>query len=375
MLNDAPAPPIQGTEFDKHFVPTLPIEGRESIGRFRIIRPLGRGGHGIVFLAHDPTLNRDVALKVPKPETLMTESLRRRFLREAEAAAALDHPNIVPIFESGMAGPVCYIAAAYCPGEPLSAWVRKQRGGAPPKQAAEVTVALADAVQHAHARGILHRDIKPSDALIDEANGSVDFSCSVKLTDFGLARLEQRSAHDTLSLYSEVLGTPSYMSPEQASGPADAVTTATDVYGLRTTLYHLLTGQPPHQRETQLKTLIAVQQEEPAQPCQLSPDVPRDLEAICLKCLEKQPARRYATAADLRDDLQRFLRGESVHARSLGRAVRVARWSRARPGLTALTAALLLSVLAGAASVLVQWRRAGAILRSRSGSRGAPSST
>ena len=294
-------------------------EGPRRIGRFEILRQLGQGGYGVVFLAHDPQLNRQVALKVPRPEVLVTASLRQRFLREAEAAAALSHAHVVPVYEAGHIGPLCYIASAYYAGANLDQWLTQQTSPIAPTDAAAYVQKLAEAMQHAHLRGVLHRDLKPSNVLMSPAeavsdDSETEASWIPRVTDFGLARLAEATAKQTQS--NAILGTPSYMAPEQAAGKVDLISTATDIYGLGAILYFLLTGRPPFEAETPVATLQAVVAGEPVRATRLRPDIPRDLEAVCLKCLEKSPAKRYRHACDLAADLQRLLDGEPVQARA-----------------------------------------------------------
>ena len=276
-----------------------------AFGRFQIVRELGRGGFGVVFLAHDPVLRRDVALKVPRPDALLTPDLRRRFLREAQAAARLTHPNLVAVHEVGEVGPICFIAAAFCDGPTLAAWLRDRAKPAPPRLAAHVVAALADAVHYAHTQGVLHRDLKPSNVLLEsnptiaDCAGDDEPRFVPKLTDFGLAKLAEGEAQDAPTRSGAMLGTPAYMAPEQADGRLDEVGPGTDVYALGALLYELLTGQPVFRGSTDLDTLHRVLVDEPMPPRRLQADLPRDLEAICLMCLEKQPGRRYGTAAAL----------------------------------------------------------------------------
>ncbi len=329
--------------------------GTGQIGRFRLLRKLGSGGYGVVFLAHDPNLNRQVALKVPRPEVLVTADLKRRFLREAEAAASLDHPHIVPVFEAGSAGPVCYIVSAFCDGLPLNQWLEQRGGKVAPRLAAEMIAALADAVQHAHDRGVLHRDIKPGNILVDTLDNVSDNAAveGIRLTDFGLARIGPSGNDQTVS--AAIVGTPAYMAPEQAASQRDQIGCATDVYALGATLYHLLTGRPPIVGATPLETLSSITRMDPIEPARFQPEVPRDLNAICLKCLEKSPQRRYASAAELRADLQRFLKGETVMARPVGRWQRVAKWCGRNPKLAGLSAAALVAVFATLITAAIGW--------------------
>ena len=354
------------------------------IGQFRIEHELGRGGYGVVFLATDPDLDRPVALKIPHPEVLVTADLRRRFFREAKAAAQLSHANIIPVFEAGRAGAICYIAYDYCPGTSLEQWLHDQPGPVAPDVAAELIATLCDAVQHAHSRGILHRDLKPANVLIkredasatcatDEgvydnggpvdraiADGPNRLSQSLRIADFGLAKFLDTETSDTRT--AAIVGTPAYMAPEQADGRHAAVGPAADVYALGAILYELLVGRPPFAKDGQLATLQAVRLEEPTPPARVRRDLPRDLEAICLKCLEKEPHRRYASGSELAADLHRFLAGESVLARRVSALERAARWCRRNPLVTLLVstvAALLLVLAVGStlAAVRFGWQR------------------
>jgi WD40 repeat protein len=362
-------------------LPTGPRPAPKQFGRFEVLRELGRGGCGIVYLAVDPTLRRRVALKVPRPEALHTPELHARFVREAKATAGLDHPHIVPVHEAGALGPVWYIASAYCEGPTLAAWLREQQSPVPARTAASLVAVLAGAVQHAHSRGILHRDLKPANILLSrpatestESTGEKTASASSvasvanyvpKITDFGLAKvLETDLEGPTLqggpagagaeapTRSGVLLGTPRYMAPEQAEGRSREIGPPADVYALGAILYEVLAGRPPFEGATDLATLRLVLSEDPLPLRRLRPDVSRDLEAICLKCLEKEPRRRYASAALLAADLERFLRGEPTQARPAGAARRALKWARRRPAAAALvgvSALALLGLLAGAA--------------------------
>jgi serine/threonine protein kinase/WD40 repeat protein len=339
-----------------------------GIDHFRLLRPLGRGGFGLVFLAYDLKLFRLVAIKIPRPDLPLTDAALLRFLREGEAAAGLNHPNIVPVYEAGMDGQHPYIAAAYCPGPTLSAWLHARSDRVPARPAAQLGIHLADALCHAHSRGVLHHDLKPGNVLlqrksdppqpgadVDNAGDSVAGSplsdYIPRITDFGLARLVNQSAGDGLKI--AVGGTPSYMAPEQALGLSKDLCPATDVYGLGAILYAVLVGRPPFVGTNDGDTLLQVVTTDPCPPRRLRADVPADLEAVCLKCLEKQTARRYPNPAALAEDLCRFLDGRPTAARPLGRLRRSVRWVSRRPDLAGLSA--LMAVTVAAALTVLGW--------------------
>ncbi|MGD9644628.1 MAG: WD40 repeat domain-containing serine/threonine protein kinase [Pirellulales bacterium] len=331
-----------------------------QLGRFAIKRELGRGGFAVVFLAHDPVLNREVALKVPRPEVLLAEGVRLRFDREARAVARLTHPNLVPLFEVGEAGAISYIVSAYCPG-PTLAQRLQECGRLEPREAARFVAQLAEAVQYAHSQGVLHRDIKPGNVLLEPAlqadcqsatsgDSGSSHAYIPKLVDFGLAKLD--GGDRGYSRTGVALGTPGYMAPEQAEGKWGAMGPATDVYGLGALLYEALTGGKPFEGANTAETLRRVLLDDPPRPRAAAPELPRDLEAICLKCLEKRPKQRYASAGELAADLRRYLAGEATQARPLGGMARLSRWTRRRPTAAALIvvsfAAVLSLVLFGA---------------------------
>jgi WD40 repeat protein len=305
-----------------------------SLGRFEIVRLLGAGGVGLVYLARDPRLGRRVAVKIPRLETLASDDARGRFLREAEAAARLNHPHVVSVLETGQEGLLCYIAVEYCPGTTLAEWLRSRPGPVPARQAALMARQLSDAVQHAHGRGVLHRDIKPGNVLLTQAtsqvNGAANHELVPKLTDFGMAKLIAELGDDETRT-GATIGTPAYMAPEQAAGRVREFDARTDVYGLGAVLYEMLAGQPPFRGDSPVEILRRVLDDEPAPPRGLRGEIPRDLEAICLKCLAKRPAQRYQTAQQLVADLDRFLAGEPVLARPSTAIEKFWKWSRRRP--------------------------------------------
>jgi eukaryotic-like serine/threonine-protein kinase len=298
---------------------------------------LGRGGMGVVYRAWDRRLNRPVAMKMLLAGAYARPLDRERFRREAEAEAGLRHPNIVHVYDVGSMGGRPYFIMEFVEGGNLA---QKLAGvPLPAAHAAGLVAAVAEAVQAAHDCGIVHRDLKPANVLLT-AEGTP------KVTDFGLAR--RRDDSPGLTHSGTTLGTPSYMAPEQARGEKGAIGPATDVYSLGATLYECLTGRPPFRAETASATLQQVMADEPAPPARLNPRVPRDLETICLKCLHKLPARRYATAAALAEDLRQFLRGEPIAARPPGRGERLARWTRRHPAWAAFVVATALMALAAA---------------------------
>jgi WD40 repeat protein len=325
-----------------------------KFGRFKLVRRLGFGGMGVVYLANDPALNRQVALKVPLPSWFRSADLGKRFLREAEAAARLNHPNIVTIYEVASFGPVWYIASEFCSGPSLAAWLETRESAVSSRVAAQLVAVLADAMQHAHSAGVLHRDLKPSNVFLvpvgpdSGANAPAleDLSrYAPKIGDFGLAKLQAQVDQETRS--GAVVGTLLYMSPEQAQGNVENVTVRTDVYSLGAVLYELLTGQPPLRGATDFDTLQLIVSADPTPPRRLRTEIPPDLNAICLKCLDKNPTNRYASAAALAEDLRCFLAGRPTVARELGLLPRAAKWVRRYPAYAALIALFVAAVGTG----------------------------
>src|SRR5438128_8719059 len=313
-----------------------------EFGGYELLEEIGRGGQGVVFRARQKSLHRIVALKVIGLGQWATKAHLKRFRLEAEAAASLDHPCIVPIYEVGERDGQCYFSMKFVEGGQLDEVVKHTPISI--RQAAELIAKVARTVHYAHSHGILHRDIKPGNILLD-------IKGEPHLTDFGLARLVESESTVTRTL--EVLGTPSYMAPEQAAGNSTEVTSATDVYGLGAVFYQLLTGHPPFAGGTTFETVRLVLDTEPRKPRLLSPKIDRDLNTICLKCLEKDPQRRYSSALALAEDLDRWLRHEPIRARRTGIFTRGRKWVRRNPTI-AIMAALVL-ILSGAVSTVV-WK-------------------
>jgi len=364
-LDPTPGTPLPGTKV--HY-----------FGDYELLEEIARGGMGVVFKARQASLNRLVALKLISAGALATPDLVKRFKGEAEAAASLTHPNIVPIYEIGEHEGQHYFSMGLIEGPNLREVLSRRRSGSnqlsvisnqshwrpkelktehwPLNTSAKLVSTIARAVHYAHQRGVLHRDVKPSNILLDAQGGP-------HLTDFGLAKLIEKES--TLTHTHAVLGTPAYMAPEQARGDTKDVTTAADVYGLGAVLYETLTGSPPFGGGTSMETIRQVLEHEPRRPSLWNPAVDRDLETICLKCLEKEPSRRYGSAEAFADDLHRWLRSEPISARPVSNYERVKKWVRRRPAIATLTASLSLAVLAGAVAVTHEWRRAEASAQSR----------
>ncbi len=344
--------------------PATPPPEWPRLPDLEIVEVLGAGGMGVVYKARQASLDRFVAVKMLRDAALGDAEQRERFQQEARAVARLRHPNLVQVYETHAADAARqpYFVLEYVPGGSLADQLRGTPQ--PPREAAQLVEALACAIQHAHEQGIIHRDLKPANILLVSGEigpigpiGPISplTTHQPKITDFGLAKLD---AGGGLTRTGDFLGTPSYMAPEQTDGRAAAIGPATDVYGLGTILYELLTGRPPFKAETALATVLQVQRDEPVSVTRLQPTVSRDLETICLKCLRKEPERRYATARDLADDLRRFLDGRPILARPVSVAGRLVLWARRRPAVAALAGAILLTTAVGFATVTWLWQRA-----------------
>jgi WD40 repeat protein/tRNA A-37 threonylcarbamoyl transferase component Bud32 len=315
--------------------------GRVSIPGYEILKELGHGGMGVVYKARQIQLNRLVALKMILAGRHAGRMALTRFRTEAEAIARLHHPNIVQIYEIGECEGLPFFSLEFCGGGSLD--TKLAGTPLPPEEAARLVEAVARAMHVAHQAHVLHRDLKPANILLADDG-------TPKVTDFGLAKKLDEEGQTAANA---VLGTPSYMSPEQANGNAAAMGPHTDVYALGAILYECLTGRPPFRAANPMDTLVQVSRVEPVPPAQLNARVPRDLEIICLKCLQKDPSRRYGSALALADDLRRFAAGEPILARPVGALERGWRWCRRNPSLAALTAAVfvLLAVVAIVASI------------------------
>jgi eukaryotic-like serine/threonine-protein kinase len=340
-----------GTGLEVEARQTSPARGLPRVPGYEVLGLLGRGGMGVVYKARHQRLGRPVALKMLSPQGEADPEYLERFRTEAEAVARLQHPNIVQIYDIGEVHGEPYLALELLEGGRLTD--RTGRAPQPPREAARLTETLARAVHHAHAQGVIHRDLKPSNVLL-ATDGTP------KISDFGVAkRLDVTpEAAPALTSTGSIIGSPGYLAPEQAEPRLTPLGPATDVYALGGILYELLTGRAPFQGATVVETVLQTLNAEPVPPARLQPGVPPDLETVCLKCLEKQPARRYGSAADLAADLARFLAGEPTRARPLSRAARLGKWARRRPAVAALAGLSAFLLLAGLALAGWPWARA-----------------
>jgi serine/threonine protein kinase/Flp pilus assembly protein TadD len=347
---------------------------QRRLSKYEILEELGRGSMGVVYKAREPSLDRMVALKVilAGPHAGLDQLVRIR--REARAIARLQHPNIVQIHEIGDDDGRPFLCMEYVDGPGLdrllSRWNEQGSLGVTPQAAARLAESVAHAVHYAHQQGIIHRDLKPANILLaavqspkskaqNHAGGpwTLDFGLwTPKIADFGLAKFLDSSTEATQT--GHLIGTPSFMAPEQADGRTDDVGPAVDIYALGVILYQLLTGRPPFQAASVQETLELVRTAEPPPPRHLQPNLPRDLQTICLKCLAKEPGNRYASALALAEDLRRFQAGEPVRARPATVTDRLNKWMKRRPVVAGLLAALFLAIVAGGTGIVWQWWRA-----------------
>lgn len=333
-------PPVDA---DATYVPIGNLSSQVSVesrvryfGDYELICEIARGGMGVVYKARQTNLNRVVALKMILAGQFASEEDVQRFRTEAEAAANLDHPGIVPIYEIGQHEGQHFFSMGYVDGCSLADRVRN--GPLPPKEAAELTKKIAESIAFAHSRNVIHRDLKPANVLLDQNR-------EPKVTDFGLARKTDDDSGMTRT--GAVMGTPSYMPPEQAAGKTAEVGPLSDVYSLGAILYCLLTGRPPFQAANPMDTLLQVMEREPVSVSTINPEIQRDLETICQKCLQKETGKRYASAQELAEDLGRWLRGEPIQARAVSNAERAYRWVRRNPVVSGLAAATLAAIMIG----------------------------
>lgn len=322
---------------DERYSFSLQPGARSRLGKFELLVELGSGSFGVVFRARDTELDRVVAVKLLRAGRLASRADLDRFLREARSAAQLKHPGIVSLYEIGQtADGASYLVEEFVEGLTLADRLEKDR--IPPRQAAELVALVADALDYAHRHGVIHRDVKPSNILLDDRGRP-------HLMDFGLAKREIDDKPMTPD--GEVLGTPAYLSPEQAEGDSHSVDNRSDVYSLGVVLYEILTGERPF-RGNRRMLLLQVLEDEPRPPRRLNDRIPRDLETICLRAMAKNPAKRYQSAGDLADDLRRYLRGDAILARPIGRAEKLRHWCRRNP----LAASLLVAVSVGSVAGL-----------------------
>ncbi|NOS71935.1 MAG: serine/threonine protein kinase, partial [Verrucomicrobia bacterium] len=348
LSNDAPDGLCAGCLFESAFAVGGAVEGERArhgalfvFKDYEVLEEIARGGMGVVYRARQVSLNRMVAIKMLLSRHLANADGLQRFRAEAAIAAQLQHPNIVTIYEIGEHAGQPFFSMDLIEGRNLAQVVRDNP--LPWRTAAAYLKTIAEAVHYAHSRGVLHRDLKPSNVMVDESG-------QLRITDFGIAKRfddAQLSTSDPqLTQTGQLLGSPSFIPPEQAAGQKDAIGPASDVYSLGAILYQLITARPPLLAETMTQTLRMVAETEPVPPGLLNASVPRDLETICLKCLQKEPQRRYATAQELAEDLDHLLHDKPILARPVGRIGRLWRWARRNRALATTGAAVILLLLA-----------------------------
>jgi len=332
-------PPTAGAASGAHREPSAELACGAHFGRYRIIRLLGEGGMGATYLAYDTYAKRQVALKMLP--SFRNGIFEKRFLREVRAAASLDHPAIVKIFDAGIENGQRYYTMEFVDGETLVQIIEREKR-LDIRRALDIVAQVADGLQHAHSRGIVHRDIKPANIMIDRDG-------RVRITDFGVAkRLEEGAT--VLTHTGQIIGTPAYMSPEQAAGDKDAVGARSDIYSLGCVLYQLLTGREPFKADTAIVMLKKVLDEDPIDPRRFCAEIPPEAVAICMKAMEKRPERRYATAAEFADDVRRLLAGRAVRAHPIGLM------ARARRRLRRYRVQIAVSVAIGALAAAVAYQ-------------------
>lgn len=327
LVESAETPPVASSE------QTPLVSNLVQFGDYELIEEIARGGMGVVYKAWQRSLKRTVALKMILSGHVASAEDVARFQAEAQAAASLSHPGIVPIFEVDQVEGQHFFAMEFIDGISLSR--RVTIGPLEPMEAAMLMRRTADAVQYAHERGVVHRDLKPANILVDHDG-------QPHVTDFGLAFIQE--SHEQQTVAGEPIGTASYMPPEQAIGQRDKIGPASDVYSLGATLYCLITGHPPFHSANSADTLIQVIHHDPVPPRQLNQQIPKDIETICLKCLEKAPERRYASALELSEELRRYLRNEPILARPIGRSTRLVKWCQRHRSLALVASVLMASV-------------------------------
>jgi WD40 repeat protein len=367
MRAETLVPTVRGGVAPRADPQPVPLPAPETFPGYELLRELGRGGMGIVYLARDRALHRLVALKVVREGSLAAIKDLARFRSEAEALARIRHPHIMQVYEVGEScpsdgtRPLPFFTMQYVPAGSLA-----QRAAGilqPPQTAARFVELLARAVEAAHRAGVIHRDLKPANVLLEgiepteRTTSALPLDAAVpKITDFGVAKWAERRAGTTTT--GAVIGTPEYIAPEQVDGRFGAVGAAADIHALGAILYELLTGRPPFRGSSTAETLLRVTSGEATPPCQLVKTIPRDLETIVLKCLEKSPAKRFASAAALAEDLRRFQAGEPIRARPVSPFGRVVKWARREPTVAALLGAVIAAVVVGLVLVTVLWYRA-----------------